>query len=96
MDFLTIRGGDATEVLPRVAGRNWVVLDTGIWFLTPSSREGSLLQFYDFASKSTRTAYHITRPLFVGLTVTPDRRRILFTQTDASASRNLMPVETFR
>jgi Tol biopolymer transport system component len=93
---IPLAGGDATEVLPRVAGRNWVVLDNGIWFLTPSSREGSLLQFYDFASKSTRTAYHINRPVFVGLTVAQDRRRILFTQTDASVTRNLMLVENFR
>jgi serine/threonine protein kinase len=93
---IPVEGGPSTEVLPRVAGRNWVVLDTGIWFLTPSSLEGSLLQFYDFASKSTRTVYRTARPVFVGLTVAPDHRRVLFTQIDAPTSRNLMLVENFR
>ena len=50
------RGGQSTDVFPeRLSGRNFVVTEAGIWYLTPSPglREGSLLQFYDFASKST-------------------------------------------
>jgi hypothetical protein len=93
---IPVGGGAAAEVLPKVAGRNWVVVDTGIWFLTPSSAEGSLLQFYDFASKAERTVFHTARPVFVGLTVSPDQRRILFTQIDAPTNRNLMLVENLR
>ncbi|HEY1340545.1 MAG TPA: protein kinase [Bryobacteraceae bacterium] len=93
---IPVGGGAAAEVLPKVAGRNWVVVDTGIWFLTPSSAEGSLLQFYDFASKATRTVFYTARPVFVGLTVSPDQRRILFTQIDAPTNRNLMLVENLR
>ncbi len=88
-------GGAATEVLPQVAGRNVVVLDTGIWFLAPGS-PGNLLQFYDFASKSTRTVHRTTHPVFNGLTLSRDRRRVLFTQVDQPTSRNLMLVENFR
>jgi serine/threonine protein kinase len=92
---MPVDGGAATEVLPRVAGRNVVVVDTGIWFLAPSS-PGSLLQFYDFSSKSTRTVYRTTRPVWVGLTLSPDRRRVLFSQVDEPTSRNLMLIENFR
>jgi hypothetical protein len=91
-----VGGGASTEVLPQVASRNWVVLDTGIWFLTPNSQGSSLLQFYDFASKATRTVYRTSRPVYAGLTLSPDRRRILFTQVDRPPSRNLMLVENFR
>ena len=92
------RGGEATDVFPeQVAGRNFVVTEAGIWYLTPnpSPREGSLLRFYDFASKTTRTVYRTERPVGPGLTLAADGRRILFTQRDRSGS-DLMLVENFR
>ncbi len=81
----------------RVSGRNFVVTEAGIWYLTPSPglREGSLLQFYDFASKSTRTEYRTSAPVDAGLTLAPDGRRILFAQQDRRGS-DLMLVENFR
>ena len=81
----------------RVAGRNVVVTEAGIWYMTPSPglREGSLLQFYDFASKVTRTVYPTERPVGAGLTLAPDGRRILFTQHDRRGG-DLMLVENFR
>jgi hypothetical protein len=60
-----------------------------------SLREGSLLQFYDFASKSTHTVYRTSAPVSGGLTLAPDGRRILFTQQDRRGS-DLMLVENFR
>ena len=92
------RGGEATDVFPeRVSGRNFVVTEAGIWYLTPSPglKEGSLLQFYDFASKGTRTVYRTSAPVDAGLTLAPDGRRILFTQQDRRGS-DLMLVENFR
>ena len=62
---------------------------------SPSLREGSLLRFYDFASKTTRTVYRTERPVGPGLTLAPDGRRILFTQQDRRGS-DLMLVENFR
>ena len=92
------RGGEATDVFPEhVAGRNFVVTKTGIWYMTPAPtlREGSLLQFYDFASKTVRRVYRTERPVAPGLTLAPDGRRILFTQQDRSGS-DLMLVDNFR
>jgi Tol biopolymer transport system component len=92
------RGGEATDVFSeQVAGRNFVVTRTGIWYLTPSPspKEGSLLRFYDFASKATRTVYPTERPVGPGLTLAPDGRRILFTQQDRGGS-DLMVVENYR
>jgi len=92
------RGGEATDVFPeQVAGRNFVVTKAGIWYMTPgpSLREGSLLQFYDFASKIAQTVYRTEHPLGPGLTLAPDGRRILFTLQDRRGS-DLMLVENFK
>ena len=93
-----MRGGEATDVFPeRVSGRNFAVAKAGIWYLTPSLsvKEGSLLQFYDFASKGTRTVHRTSAPVHGGLTLAADERRILFTQQDRRG-HDLMLVENFR
>ena len=92
------RGGQATDVLPeQISGRNFAVAEAGIWYLTPSPgvKEGSLLRFFDFASKTTRTVYRTEHPVGPGLTLAPNGRRILFTQQDRRGS-DLMLVENFR
>jgi len=91
------RGGDVTRVFPEsIAGRNFVVVAGGIWYMTPNSRtRGGLLRFFDFASKATRTVYETELPIGPGLTLTPDGRRILFTHRDRSGS-DLMLIEHFR
>ena len=89
-------GGEPVEVIPKVAGRNYVALENGIWYITPFMRDGSLLQFYDFATRTSRTVYRLPRKPFAGLTLSPDRRRILFTQIDQDISSDLVLVENFR
>jgi Tol biopolymer transport system component len=90
-------GGEASDVLSEsVAGRNFVVVDGGIWYLTPYTRaQGSLLRFYDFATETTRTVFRTERPVAPGMTLAPDGRRILFTQLDRHGS-DLMLIENFR
>ncbi len=89
-------GGRPFPLLFQVAGRNFEVLENGIFYFTPNTKDGSQLMFYDFATKSSRTIYRTSRPVFAGMAVSPDRKRILFTQTDRDASRDLMLVEGFR
>jgi Tol biopolymer transport system component len=93
---IPVSGGKPSEILPQIAGRNFIVLEAGIWYLAPNTREGSLLQYYDFATRSTRTVYRTTRPVSAGLTISPDRKRILFTQIDRAPSYDVMLVEHFR
>jgi Tol biopolymer transport system component len=90
-------GGDVIDVFAeRIAGRNFVVVKSGIWYMTPSSRtQGGRLRFYDFASKLTRTVYQTNLPIGPGLTLTPNGRRILFTHRDRTGS-DLMLIENFR
>ena len=76
--------------------RNVIPLEGGIWYFTPNTKEGSRLEYYDLATKSSRTVFRTSRPVFVGMTLSPGGRRLLFTQTDRSPSRDLMLVEDFR
>ena len=79
-----------------IAGRNFVVVAGGIWYMTPSSRtKRGLLRFYDFDSKVTRTVYQTELPVGPGLSLAPNGRRILFTLVDRRGS-DLMLVENFR
>lgn len=57
--------------------------------------ERGLLRFYDFDSKVTRTVYQTELPVWPGLSLAPNGRRILFTHRDRSGS-DLMLVENFR
>jgi serine/threonine protein kinase len=88
--------GKPEIVLPSVAGRNYVLVDEGIWSFTPNTADGSVLQFYDFATREAHTAYRTSSPVFAGMTISPDRHHILFTQTDRPPGRDLMLVEHFR
>ena len=91
-----VQGGVAEVVLPEVAGRNWVVTETGVWFLSPGARPQYLLQFYDLSTKSTRTIYRTARQVYAGFAVSPDQRRVLFTQLDGEGGADIMLGENFR
>ncbi len=89
--------GQDDEVLPEVAGRNFVATQTGIWFITPRTKENAVneIRFLDLKTKSTRTVFRLERPGFFGLDLSPDQRHLLFTQTDRDGA-DLMLVEGFR
>jgi hypothetical protein len=87
-----VEGGAAELVVPEVGGRNWAVTATGVWFLTPQG----LLRFYDFETKWTRTVYRAARPVYAGFAVSPDQRRVLFTQMDGENGADIMLGENFR
>jgi Tol biopolymer transport system component/predicted Ser/Thr protein kinase len=96
---IPIAGGEPVDVLPQIAGRNFVVVDKGLWYMAAAAKEGGVvlydLCFYDFATKTTRALYRTNRPIYAGMTLSPDGRRMLFTQVDRTGS-DLMLVEHFR
>jgi Tol biopolymer transport system component len=89
-------GGKQTEVLTGVADRAFEVVKEGIWYFTPNTAEGSVLEYYDFATKMKRAVFRTSRQILAGITISPGRDRILFTQIDRNPSRDLMIVENFR
>jgi serine/threonine protein kinase len=94
---MPVSGGDSIEVLPAlVAGQKFAVTTSGVYYMTPNNAEGTTIQFYDFASKSTRIVYRPSRPAYSGFALSPDGRRLLFSQIERSPNHDLVLVESFR
>jgi len=74
----------------------WVVVEDGIYFISKPNEKGvSHIRFKDLAASSIRTIAPIKGKPSWGLTVSPDRKTFLYTQSDESGS-DLMLVENFR
>jgi dipeptidyl aminopeptidase/acylaminoacyl peptidase len=91
---VSVRGGEETKVLERVLGQAFGVMRSGIYFVDPGDRE-SRIQFLSFATGKVTTLAMTRLPISWGLSVSPDERFLLYTQTDQSGS-DLMLVENFR
>jgi serine/threonine protein kinase len=92
-----VNGGAEIQVLESLSDwSNFAIIDEGIYFIPkPSSFGGFSIQFFSFLTLETTSVATIHKPLFYGLAVSPDKRRILYTQTDEQGS-DLMLVENFR
>jgi len=90
-------GGEAQQVLDSlVLGQNYAVVGDGIYFIPRQDPKfGYSIQFLNTATGKTQRIAAIEKPVGVGLTVSPDRRWILYTQAD-QAGTDLMLVENFR
>ena len=96
-----VGGGEETRVLESVYRRNFSVTPQGIYFIqapdTDEPGRSFLIRFFDFAT-GRATRINSLPPgvgVYLGLTVSPDGRSILYTQVDQSQS-DLMLVENFR
>jgi len=74
----------------------WVAVAEGIYYISkPDAKNVSHIRFKDLSTGSVRTIAPIKGKPSWGLTVSPDRRTFLYTQSDESGS-DLMLVENFR
>ena len=96
-----VGGGEETQVLESVHTPNFSVTPQGIYFIqapdTDEPGRSFLIRFFDFAT-GRATRINSLPPgvgAYLGLTVSPDGRSILYTQVDQSQS-DLMLVENFR
>jgi Tol biopolymer transport system component len=94
-----ITGGDEERVLDSLtAPHNFVVTDSGIYFVSGDAADfpaNLSIKFFDFSSRETMPIHHADRPWWLGLTLSPDGRWILFSQSDHLGS-DLMLVEISR
>jgi hypothetical protein len=87
-----VNGGDETQVLEAlVYAGNFAVANSGIYF-SPTIHS---IEFFSFATGKISSVATSEKPMVAGLTISLDRRWILYTQTDQSATE-LMLVENFR
>jgi Tol biopolymer transport system component len=95
-----VDGGEETRVLDRGGQSVWALTGQGICFFDFSGSTGPALKFYNFATGKVMLLREFSKDtlLVTGattLSVSPDGRWILYTQSDQS-SCNLMLVENFR
>jgi Tol biopolymer transport system component len=91
-----VSGGQESQVLSSIVFRGFALVDNGIYFVPEPGTDGKYsIQFLNQATERTETVARIQGPTDRGLSVSPDRRYLLYTQLDGAGS-DLMLVENFR
>ena len=78
--------------------RSWAVTEQGIYFATAETPNRPILEFFSFATHQVTPVATIDKPIqrrVRGLSVSPDRRWIIYTQIDHQNS-DIMLMENFR
>jgi Tol biopolymer transport system component/tRNA A-37 threonylcarbamoyl transferase component Bud32 len=83
------------QVLDQVAGRGFVVLEDGIYYLSYTGLRTAEIRFQELATGRSRAVGPIPAPVGLGLSVSPDRKTFLFAEW-AAAEFDLMLIENFR
>ena len=80
-----------------MVSRAFFPVEEGIYYIGAGERPGTraLLRFYDFTTARSRTLSGIEHSPGLGLTVSPDRKTVLFTVTKP-INRDLMLIENFK
>jgi Tol biopolymer transport system component/DNA-binding winged helix-turn-helix (wHTH) protein len=97
---IPVGGGEETLLLDHhQAGywRLWAVTEKGIYFATASIASQPVIEFFNFATHKITPVATLDKPISrsdPGITISPDRRWLLFAQMDQSGS-DIMLVENF-
>jgi len=94
-----VEGGEEIQVLDSFHSENdgdWAVADDGLYFINPEGKDGVTMEFFDFATRKVRQVGKLGKvPIgTIGITVSPDRRQILYVQID-NDGQDIMLVENF-
>lgn len=98
---IPVGGGEETLVLDHHnAGywRLWAVTEKGIYFATANAPSQPIIEFFNFANGKITHIATLDKPISrsdPGITISPDRRWLLFAQMDQSGS-DIMLVDNFR
>jgi Tol biopolymer transport system component len=88
---LPLSGGPAEAIIPFVANVFYAVTTRGIYFQS-SGRE---ISFWDAGTRQVKPILTTSKPLSLGMTVSPDGQWLLFTQIEAQGS-DLYMIDGFR
>jgi Tol biopolymer transport system component len=92
----SLAGGPERQVLDSVVSRAFVVVEDGIYHIARTDKPGVyLLQLLDFATGKSRVLITIEGQREPGLTVSPDRKIVLFSVAKP-INYDLMLIENFR
>ena len=88
-------GGPERQVLPGVTYRAFVPVEDGIYYIGQRDAKGRFpIQFFQFSTERSRLLTNIDGDVFIGLSVSPDRKTILFSKSVTSGA-DLMMIENF-
>jgi hypothetical protein len=82
-------------VLPSIYVKSFFPVAEGIYYIGPWSGEYYPLQFFQFSSNSSRLLAKIGRWVGEGLSVSPDRKTILFSRSVTNGA-HLMMIENLQ
>ena len=98
---MPVTGGEESAVIADFSGElrgYWRVAEGGIYFLNRDAKPAPAIEFFEFAAGRSHRIAELTGNYSIfhgGLTVSPDRRAIVYTQT-SRAAYDIMLVENFR
>ncbi len=97
---VSVAGGEGIRVIGQSTESLWALTDQGICYFDLTNPVGPALKFYNFATRNSTLLREFSKgtsvdPFSTALSVSPDRRWILYTQLDQEGS-DLMMVENFR
>jgi Tol biopolymer transport system component len=90
-----LAGGAERQLLDWVTERAFFPVDDGIYYIGRRHKKQYPLQFYRFSTQTSELLTNIDGAVSLGLSVSPDRKEVLFTKAVA-AGDNLMMIENFR
>jgi Tol biopolymer transport system component len=90
-----VEGGDETVVVPGIKSyRTFAVGQRGVYYVSRVSGQDSI-RVHDLATGQNRLLLELSRPIAAGLSLSPDERYLLYSQTDDEGSE-LMLADNFR
>ena len=97
---IPVEGGEESLVLDQTGAGSWgswALVDDGIYFINLESKGGPAVEFFSFDRHEISRIVGLegVNEFVSGLTISPDRRWILYTQQDPISS-DIMLVENFR
>ncbi len=92
---LPLGGEQEKQVLDAVWSRAFVVVADGIYYIPAPTANGSSVRFHSVATGKDNEISSFSQPTYNGLSVSPDRKTILFS-AEVQTGSNIMVVDNFR
>jgi serine/threonine protein kinase len=97
---IPVNGGaelQVTDLFKSEFKTDWAVVENGIYFINIDAKPGVAIEFFDFATDQVKRIANLGKLPHHShnLTVSPDRRAILYSQLD-NVGEDIMVVENFR